>query len=81
MYTIKMKKSGEEFTADLINESTNLNVLFVHLIDTTAADAATAFTDPENVDIEGYEDYTVFNSMNITPGGGINICLVKGDSA
>ncbi len=80
MYTIKTKKSGKEFEADLITEGTNPERLYVSLPKTTPAEAA-VFLDPEEVEIEGYESYTVFCSMNMTPYGGVNLCFMKGEKA
>jgi hypothetical protein len=80
MYTIKTKKSGKTFESDMIVESENPQRLYVGLPNTTPVEA-TVFLDPEEIEIEGHEDYNGFCSMNTTPTGGVIICLMKGGAA
>ena len=69
--------TGKEFEADLVVESTNPERLYVHIINSTVAEVATVFTSPSELPLVGYLGYTVFDSMNVTPTGGINVCLKK----
>lgn len=69
---------GKEFNADLAVESTNPERLYVHIINTSVAVIAAVFTNSDELPVQGYPAYTAFDSMSITPSGGVNICLKKG---
>ena len=67
--------SGKIFEADLVVENLNPERLYINVIGSTVAAVAQAFT--TELPLQEYPDYTVFDSMNITPRGGVTVCLKK----
>lgn len=74
MLTIETK-SGKRFSCDLAVENPSPPRLYLHIVGTPLSDVAMTFTDESELPLAGYQDYTAFDSMNMTPDGGINICL------
>lgn len=75
MYTIKTK-SGKEFTADMVREMESMYRLYIHIVGSSAAKVAVAFTDPEEISIEGFEEYRYLSSMSVKKNG-IEVWLRK----
>lgn len=74
MQTVTTSK-GTQFTADLILPTLNPERLYIHVINATVGDVASAFT--TELPLKEYPAYTTFDSMNVTTGG-VNVCLKKG---
>lgn len=68
-------KTGKSYLCDLAVENPSPPRLYLHITGTTVAKAALVFTNEAELPINGYPAYTAFDSMNVTPDGGINICL------
>lgn len=71
--TIKTSQN-KTFNCDLAVTSQNPERLYLHIVDADIADVAKVFTDKAELPIDGFPDYTAFESMSMTQGG-INICL------
>ena len=67
--------TGKTFECDLAVENPSPSRLYMHIVNCSLSDVARTFTDEAELPIEGYPAYTAFDSMNVTPDGGINICL------
>jgi len=67
--------TGKEFDCNVVTASKEPPRLYVYVVNAQAKEAALVFTDETELPLEGYPAYTAFDSMNMTPDGGINICL------
>ena len=74
MQTVITSK-GHTFSVDLAIETPNPERLYIHVINATVGDVASAFT--TELPLKEYPAYTTFDSMNVTIGG-VNVCLKKG---
>ncbi len=69
-------KSGKQFECDLAIPNPSPQRLYLHIVGSPVKEVGKTFTDEEaELPIECYDQYTAFDSMNMTPDGGINICL------
>lgn len=62
MPTVKTK-SGKEFECDKITSTASPPRLFIHLVNTSVAEAAAVFTDPEELPLQGHKTYKTFDSI------------------
>lgn len=68
-------KTGKEFECDLAIPNPNPQRLYLHIVNSPVKEVGKTFTDEDELPVECYEQYTAFDSINVTPDGGINICL------
>ena len=66
---------GKEFQCDMAVENPSPPRLYLSIINTTVSKIASTFTNPKELPVEGYTRYTAFSSMNMTPEGGVIVCL------
>ena len=67
--------TGKSFKCDFSVPGLNPPRLYLHIVDASLHEVAVAFTKTVELPLQDYPDYTEFDSMNVTPDGGVNICL------
>ena len=67
--------AGTAFECDMAVVNQNPERLYVHIINSPIAEVAQACI--TELPFREYPDYTVFDSLNTTPTGGVNVCLKK----
>lgn len=55
--------TGKEFESDSVTKSSNPERLYIFLQNTTIWEAAFAFSNPEELPIEGYEEFSQFSTI------------------
>lgn len=67
---------GKQLEADKVTTVKNPPLLFANIVNTPVADVAKIFTNPKELPIEGYPDFTEFQSLSISTNG-VQIVLKK----
>lgn len=69
-------KTGTEFECDMVAENPSPPRLYLHILNSSVGEVAAAFTDASELPIDGYPDYTAFQSVSVTPEG-VNVTMKK----
>lgn len=68
--------TGKRLEADKVTTVKNPPLLFANIVNKPVADVAKIFTNPKELPIEGYQDFTEFQSLSISING-VQITLTK----
>lgn len=68
--------TGKKFSCDSVTTSSDKKCLFLHLTKTDPHLAAATFSDPAELPLEGFPNYTKLSTLSIQTNGRINVCLI-----